>query len=757
MRHIDWNVTARMDTPYVREYLEDRELTAWLLLDRSPSMGFGPADRPEGARPHRARHHARPPAHPRRQPRRRDPLRQRGRARRRRRAAAATRCCALTRDLLRARARRAARSTDLAGLLDTARQHDQAPLAGRARLRLHQRAGLGAAAAAAGPAPRGGRDPPLRPARGRAARRRADRRRGRRDRRAAVGRHQRPRVPPPARTSAGDEREADAARPRPRAPASTSYDVSTEDDLVGALVAHGRVTPAAEALMSFRVAVAARVCSSSSPLLVAAYVRRAAPARRRARRARGARASCATGVAARARAGSATCRSRSSRRARRCCSSRSPARDELGTPRREGTVDPRVRRVEQHAGRRPGAHPPGRGQGRGARVRRESSPTSIRIGVVAFSDGGLVTAAADRTRRPTCSPRSTASRRRAARRSAKGIFTALSAIAGKPIVIDEDALDERPRPASTSATSARPSIVLLSDGENTADPDPLAVAELASVAGVQRLHDRHRQPRGHGGRDRRVQRGHRARRGDCSPRSPRSPTARTSRPPTPTSLAEVYDSDRPEVHDRARADRGHRAVHRRRRAAARRSARRCRCSGSGGWCDDVVHLAARPAARCSPCRCCSASYLWQLRRRRKQAVRFSSVALIRAGCPKRSRWRRHVPVGAVARRPRRCSAWPRPAADRARRAARPHVDHPRPRRVAVDVRHRRRAEPARRGAGGGARVRRGPGRRHAHRHRRVRRLRRAGRCRPPPTREHAARAPSTASPPRAARRSARRC
>src|SRR5215211_5014608 len=47
VRHIDWNVTARMDTLYLRTYLEDRELTAWLLLDRSPSMGFGPTDRPK--------------------------------------------------------------------------------------------------------------------------------------------------------------------------------------------------------------------------------------------------------------------------------------------------------------------------------------------------------------------------------------------------------------------------------------------------------------------------------------------------------------------------------------------------------------------------------------------------------------------------------------------------------------------------------------------------------------------------------------
>ena len=47
VRHIDWNVTARMDTPFVRQYAEDRELTAWLLLDRSRSMGFGPIDRPK--------------------------------------------------------------------------------------------------------------------------------------------------------------------------------------------------------------------------------------------------------------------------------------------------------------------------------------------------------------------------------------------------------------------------------------------------------------------------------------------------------------------------------------------------------------------------------------------------------------------------------------------------------------------------------------------------------------------------------------
>jgi uncharacterized protein (DUF58 family) len=41
VRHIDWNVTARLQAPYVREYHEDRDVTAWFLLDLSPSVDFG--------------------------------------------------------------------------------------------------------------------------------------------------------------------------------------------------------------------------------------------------------------------------------------------------------------------------------------------------------------------------------------------------------------------------------------------------------------------------------------------------------------------------------------------------------------------------------------------------------------------------------------------------------------------------------------------------------------------------------------------
>jgi uncharacterized protein (DUF58 family) len=40
VRRIDWNVTARTQIPHVREYIEDREVTAWFLLDMSPSIDF---------------------------------------------------------------------------------------------------------------------------------------------------------------------------------------------------------------------------------------------------------------------------------------------------------------------------------------------------------------------------------------------------------------------------------------------------------------------------------------------------------------------------------------------------------------------------------------------------------------------------------------------------------------------------------------------------------------------------------------------
>src|SRR5439155_10406092 len=45
VRHIDWNVTARLQQPYVRQFTEDRELSAWFLVDLSASIDFGSQER----------------------------------------------------------------------------------------------------------------------------------------------------------------------------------------------------------------------------------------------------------------------------------------------------------------------------------------------------------------------------------------------------------------------------------------------------------------------------------------------------------------------------------------------------------------------------------------------------------------------------------------------------------------------------------------------------------------------------------------
>lgn len=112
----------------------------------------------------------------------------------------------------------------------------------------------------------------------------------------------------------------------------------------------------------------------------------------------------------------------------------------------------------------------------------EDQPDTIRMGVVAFSDGGLVTQQTTDSRADVLAaidrltPQGGSS-------LGKGIFTALGAIAGKPIVLD-DAAAEGDLDNVDIGYFGSAAIVLLSDGENTAEPDPAAVAELASVAGV---------------------------------------------------------------------------------------------------------------------------------------------------------------------------------------------------------------------------------------------------------------------------------
>ena len=112
-------------------------------------------------------------------------------------------------------------------------------------------------------------------------------------------------------------------------------------------------------------------------------------------------------------------------------------------------------------------------------------PESIKIGVVAFSDGGVV------TQQPTKEKAlvTDAIERLSAQGGTslgQGIFTSLGAIAGEPLAIDPATLSEGPDgPTVDIGYFGSAAVILLSDGENTGDPPPADVAKLASVAGVK--------------------------------------------------------------------------------------------------------------------------------------------------------------------------------------------------------------------------------------------------------------------------------
>jgi Ca-activated chloride channel family protein len=118
-----------------------------------------------------------------------------------------------------------------------------------------------------------------------------------------------------------------------------------------------------------------------------------------------------------------------------------------------------------------------------ARLFVENQPTTVDIGVVAFSDGGLV------VQPPTddqgailetidrLSPQGATS-------IAQGIFSALNAISGEAIAIDETVLEEEAEPVNIGSYPSSV-IVLLTDGEDTEALDPLQIAQLAAEAGVR--------------------------------------------------------------------------------------------------------------------------------------------------------------------------------------------------------------------------------------------------------------------------------
>jgi len=114
-----------------------------------------------------------------------------------------------------------------------------------------------------------------------------------------------------------------------------------------------------------------------------------------------------------------------------------------------------------------------------ARAFVENQPQTIKIGVVAFSNGGLV------VQQPT---NDQAAILEAIDRLSpdggtvlgQGIFTSLNAIAGQALAIDEVSLEDLQLEDYSSAV-----VLLLTDGEDTGGQDPLEIAQLAAEAGVR--------------------------------------------------------------------------------------------------------------------------------------------------------------------------------------------------------------------------------------------------------------------------------
>jgi Ca-activated chloride channel family protein len=113
----------------------------------------------------------------------------------------------------------------------------------------------------------------------------------------------------------------------------------------------------------------------------------------------------------------------------------------------------------------------------------ENQPSTIRIGVVAFSNGGLVVQVPADDRAETLatidrlSPQSSTS-------LGQGIFSSLNAIAGEAIAIDATALEQQQQPIQIGNYPSAV-ILLLTDGQNTGPPDPLEIAQIAAEAGVR--------------------------------------------------------------------------------------------------------------------------------------------------------------------------------------------------------------------------------------------------------------------------------
>lgn len=159
------------------------------------------------------------------------------------------------------------------------------------------------------------------------------------------------------------------------------------------------------------------------------------------------------------------------------------ARPEVsGLPRREGTV---ILAFDVSSSMRADDLEPSRMDAakKAATAFVENQPSTIKIGVVAFGDGGLVVQQPTNVRADIqtaierLSPGGGTS-------IGEGIMTSLGAIAGKPIVLDQAAFEGDLNSVDIGYFGSAV-IVMLSDGENTSRFDPLTAAQIAGNAGVR--------------------------------------------------------------------------------------------------------------------------------------------------------------------------------------------------------------------------------------------------------------------------------
>jgi Ca-activated chloride channel homolog len=118
----------------------------------------------------------------------------------------------------------------------------------------------------------------------------------------------------------------------------------------------------------------------------------------------------------------------------------------------------------------------------------QNQPSSILIGVVAFSTGGLAVQqpTSDRTAILSSIERLSA---QGGTSLGQGIFTSLNTIAGERLAIDEEAIDVDSGAIDTARLKiddySSAVVLLLTDGENMSSPDPLEIAQIAAEAGVR--------------------------------------------------------------------------------------------------------------------------------------------------------------------------------------------------------------------------------------------------------------------------------